>query len=180
MLQITIPAGELFNEETNEFFTTKETTVRLEHSLVSVSKWESKWHKPFLDKKAKTREETLDYIRCMTLTQNVDPDIYQAIDSATMKKINEYIEDDHTATWFTDRGAKRGNKQVVTSELIYYWMTVHQIPWEAQKWHLGRLMTLIKICNIKNAPPKKMSKSAILRQNKSLNAARSAAMNSKG
>lgn len=179
MLQITVPSHEMYDEEKNEFFMTKEVSLRLEHSLVSISKWETKWQKPFLDRKPKTKEESIDYIRCMTLNQNVDPEVYYGIDSGLMNQINDYIESDRTATWFRET-KKKPSTQVITSELVYYWMTAYNIPWEAQKWHFSRLITLIKICNIKNQPPKKMSKSAILRQNTSINEARLKALNTKG
>ena len=181
MLELTIPDRELFDEETQEFITTKSTTIRLEHSLVSISKWESKWKKPFLKQKYQfPREEMEDYIRCMTISQNVDPMVYKALSHKELEKVNAYINDEKTATTFGKLDGSRQNRQVVTSELIYYWMTAYQIPWEAQKWHLSRLLTLIEICNIKNGGNKKMSKSAILNRNRTLNAQRRAAMNSKG
>lgn len=181
MLELTIPERELFNEETQEFINTKGATIRLEHSLVSISKWESKWKKPFLKQKQKfTREEMEDYIQCMTISQNVDPMLYKALTAVELEKVSAYINDEKTATTFGKLDGSHPSRQVVTSELIYYWMTAYQIPWEAQKWHLSRLLTLIEICNIKNGGNKKMSKSAILARNKSLNAQRRAAMNTKG
>ena len=181
MLEITVPNQELFNEETSEFIYIKEQTLRLEHSLVSVSKWESKWLKPFLSKEEKTPEETIDYIRCMTITQNVDPMVYYAITNENINKVSKYIDSPMTATWFSKVQDRPGaSREVVTSELIYYWMIALNIPMECQKWHLNRLLTLIKICNIKNQDPKKMSKKAIMSSNKSLNAARRAKYNSKG
>ena len=181
MLELVIAEKEFFNEETQEFITTKGCTIRLEHSLVSISKWESKWKKPFLKQKYQfTREEMEDYIRCMTISQNVDPTVYKALSRDELEKVNAYINDEKTATTFGKLGGGQPNRQVVTSELIYYWMTAYQIPWEAQKWHLSRLLTLIEICNIKNGSNKKMSKSAILNRNRSLNAQRRAAMNTKG
>ena len=181
MLELTIPERELFNEETMEFLHTKRTTIRLEHSLVSISKWEAKWKKPFLkQKRSFSREELEDYIQCMTISQNIDPMVYKVLNSNELEKINAYINDEKTATTFSNLDGSRPNRQVVTSELIYYWMTAYQIPWEAQKWHLSRLLALIQICNIKNGSNKKMSKSAILNRNKTLNAQRRAAMNTKG
>lgn len=179
MLTITIPSRELFDEKTNSFFTTKPQTIVLEHSLVSLSKWESKWHKPFLTKDAKTLEETIDYIKCMTITQNVDPTVYNFLSHSNVQKINEYIEDPMTATTFGN-DTKQGPKEVVTSELIYYWMIAHNIPMECQKWHLNRLLTLVRVCNVKNAPPKKMSKRDVASRYASINAARRKKFNSKG
>ena len=180
MLEITIPEQEFFNEATNEFITVKPQTIKLEHSLVSVSKWESKWKKPFLDQKKKTREETIDYIRCMTITQNVSPLVYMGLSSKNIEEIAAYVEDSRTATWFNDTNKPRGQREVLTSELIYYWMVAFNIPIECQKWHLSRLLTLIKICNIKNQKPKKMGKRAVMSDNRALNAARRARLNSKG
>lgn len=181
MLEITIPSQELFNEATNEFIYIKEQTLKLEHSLVSISKWESKWLKPFLDKEPKTQEETIDYIRCMTITQNVDPLVYYGVTSDNVNSVSEYIDSPMTATWFSKaQDRPRGNREIVTSELIYYWMIALNIPMECQKWHLNRLLTLIRICNIKNQDPKKMSKSAIMSNNKALNAARRAKHNTRG
>ena len=180
MLRITIPAVEEWDEFKQEFVTTKEQTLCLEHSLVSLSKWESKWCKPFLTKQERTYEETIDYIKFMTLTPNVDPEVYNFLTNDNMTEINEYIEAPMTATTFSkDRPGKAGH-EIVTSELIYYWMIALNIPFECQKWHLNRLLTLIKVCNIKNTPPKKMSRRDILNRNASLNAARRQQMNTKG
>lgn len=180
MLQITVPAQEFWNEATNEFINTKEVTLTLEHSLVSLSKWESKWCKPFLTKEPKTTEETLDYIKCMTLTQNVPSDVYSRLTPQNIREINDYIENPHTATTIhiNQKGPK--SSEIITSELIYYWMTALQIPWESQKWHLNRLLTLIQVCNVKNQPPKKMSQRELMSRNSALNAARRQRLHSKG
>lgn len=180
MLRITIPSTEQWNEITQEFVRTEERTLQLEHSLVSLSKWESKWHKSFLDKKEKTYEELLDYIRCMTITQNVKSDIYACLTNENIKQINEYINDPMTATYFSNEKVGGINREVVTSELIYYWMIALNIPFECQKWHLNRLLTLIKVCNIKNTSPKKMSRHQIMSRNAALNAARRQKLNSRG
>ena len=179
MLTITIPAREMFDDKTQRFLSTKEQTLQLEHSLVSLSKWESKWNKPFLNKDDKTTEETLDYIRCMTITQNVNPDVYMGLTPSNIEAINKYIDSPMTATTFHN-DKQSGPKQVVTSELIYYWMISHNIPMECQKWHLNRLLTLIRVCNVKNAPAKKMSKRDIASQYASLNAARRNKLNTRG
>ena len=172
MLQITIPPGEMWDEMRNEFVSTKGQTLTLEHSLVSLSKWESKWHKPFLSKEPKTQIETIDYIKCMTLTQNVDPNIYQFITRDNINEINSYIDNPMTATTFSDRENKKPNRNIITAEIIYYWMIALNVPMECQKWHLNRLLTLIKVCDIKNQPDKKMSRNEVLSRNKALNAAR--------
>lgn len=172
MLTIRIPAVDFWDESKEEFVSTKEQTLRLEHSLVSISKWESKWHKPFLSKKEKTIEEILDYIRCMTITQNINPDVYGRLTNDNIARINDYIDDSMTATWFSDEKRPKASGKVITSEVIYYWMVTLNIPFECQKWHLNRLLTLIRVCNEENKTPKKLSRSEILRRNAALNAAR--------
>lgn len=185
MLKIVVPAtviGEKFNEETSEFIpvTTKQQTLQLEHSLVSISKWEAKWHKPFLLKEPKTIEESIDYVRCMTLTQNVDPNVYKALTPQLLAEVSAYIDAPMTATTFSERGNRPVNREIITSEIIYYWMVAYQIPFECQKWHLSRLLTLINVCNVKNAPQKKMSSREIMAQNRALNAARRKRLHTKG
>lgn len=181
MLKITIKASEMFDERTNRFLVNaKDTTITLEHSLVSISKWESKWHKPFLSDKPKTLEESIDYIKCMTITQNVDDSLYLFLSRDNFSEINKYIEDPMTASWVNDNKGKKGRNEIITSELIYYWMIALNIPVEFQKWHLNRLLMLIRICNAKNQPEKKMSKSEILKRNRALNAARRKASGSNG
>ena len=179
MLKIVIPGIELYDEEKEEFITTKSQTLHLEHSLVSLAKWESKWNKPFLTKDNKTYEETIDYIRCMTITQNISEDTYRLLTSENIQQVNDYIELPMTATTFSNQ-KKPPSKDVVTAEIIYYWMISLNIPFECQKWHLNRLLTLINVCNIKNQPSKKMSKRDILNRNKTLNKARREALNTKG
>ena len=179
MLQITVPGREQFNEATNEFITLKEQTLQLEHSLISLSKWESKWCKPFLSNKDKTDEETIDYIRCMTLTQNVKPEVYYNLTIENLNQVNDYINAPMTATTFSN-DRQKPNRDIITAELIYYWMIAHNIPFECQKWHLNRLLTLIRVCSVKNTPAKKMSRSELMSRNASLNAARRAQFNSKG
>lgn len=180
MLQIVIPAKEYWDERKQEFVDIKEQTLQLEHSLVSLQKWESKWHKPFLSKEVKTYEETIDYIRCMTLTQNVKPEIYYGLTKDNLDAINKYIEDPMTATTFTDDKKNKPNRDIITAELIYYWMIALEIPSEYKKWHLNSLLTLIRVCNIKNQPSKKMSKKDIMSRNAALNAARRKQLNTNG
>ena len=180
MLQITIPAGEQWDEINQVFINTKEQTLQLEHSLVSLSKWESKWCKAFLTKNEKTDEETIDYIKCMTITQNIDPNVYNCLTKENIEQIKKYIEAPMTATYFSEEYSGKSSREQVTSELIYYWMIALNIPMECQKWHLNRLLTLIRVCNIKNQPPKKMSKRAIMSRNAALNAARRKQLNTRG
>lgn len=180
MLQITIPDVEQWDERKNEFVNLKGKTLQLEHSLVSLSKWESKWHKPFLADKNKTDEEMTDYVRCMTITQNVNPEIYNYLTPDNIKEINEYIENPMTATTFSDEKNGRGKREIITAEIIYYWMVALNIPPEYAKWHLNRLITLVKVCNIKNQPPKKMSRRDTAAQYAALNAANRRRFNSRG
>lgn len=179
MLQITIAPPEQWDEKTNEFIYIKPRILQLEHSLVSLSKWESKWCKPFISKEDKTYQETLDYIKCMTLTQNVDPEIYRYLTNENIRQINEYIDAPMTATTFSE-DKRRGGRERITAELIYYWMIALNIPFECQKWHLNRLLTLIRVCNVKNQPPKKMSKREIMRRNSALNKERRKKLNTRG
>lgn len=183
MLKIKIPEQEFFNEETQRFIYVKGAELQLEHSLISLAKWESKWHVPFLGKTDKTEEELQDYIRCMTLNKNVDQEVYKYIPSSTLKEIFDYIEDPMTATWFntTDHQPGRiGKRETITAEIIYYWMVTLGIPVQFEKWHLNRLLTLIRVINAKNAPPKKMSKKDIYAGNHKLNMARRAKHRSRG
>lgn len=180
MLRITIPASEQWDEEKQEFVHTKERTLQLEHSLVSLAKWESKWCKAFLSSREKTYEETIDYIRCMTLTQNVDPDIYNHLAIANIEQVDKYIAAPMTATYISDDRNAKSSREVVTAELIYYWMIALNIPPEYQKWHLNRLLTLIKVCNVKSQPPKKRSKKEIMSRNAALNASRRQRLNTRG
>lgn len=172
MLRITIPAVEQWDEQRQEFVTTKEQTIALEHSLVSLSKWESKWRKAFLTKSEKSFEETIDYIKYMTLTQNVDSKVYNHLTNGNIDDVNRYIEAPMTATYFSDDKVDKISREQVTAELIYYWMIALNIPFECQKWHLNRLLTLIKVCNIKNQPPRKRNRKDIMNRNAALNAAR--------
>lgn len=181
MLTILVPESERYDEEKNEFIHTKETSLQLEHSLISLSKWESKWHKPFFHPtSAKTNDEILDYIRCMTLTQNVKPEVYYSLTTNNVREIQNYIDDTMTATTFSNVRPGPPSRDVVTSELIYYWMIAYNIPVEFEKWHLNRLLTLIKICTIKNSKPQKMTKKEILTRNAALNATRKRQFNTSG
>ena len=181
MLTLRIPISqEGWDEEKQEFVEPRCQTLQLEHSLVSLSKWESKWQKPFYSKKEMTDEEALDYIKCMTLSKNVDPDVYTHITRENVKEVMDYIENPMTATTFGKNDKGQVNKEVITSELIYYWMIASNIPFECQKWHLNRLITLIRVCSIKNTPPKKRSKREIMSRNAALNAARRQQMNTSG
>ena len=180
MLTITIPARELYDEKQDLFISTKEQTLQLEHSLVSLSKWESKWHKPYISEQGKTYEETLDYIRCMTITQNVDPNVYNFLTEENIRQITEYIDDPMTATTVKEQPNAKRNNRPITSELIYYWMIAQQIPVKFEKWHLNRLLTLIKVCGAENSPPKKGNKRETINRYAALNEARRKQLNSKG
>lgn len=180
MLKVTIPEWEDYDQNKNEFIPHKEQTLFLEHSLISLSKWESKYCKYFLDNKELTNEEIFDYIRFMIVTPNVSDETLGRLTPENIKEIMDYIAAPMTATTFSNFDNRRGGREIITSELIYYWMTALNIPFECQKWHLNRLLTLIRVCGIKNSPPKKMSRSAIMSRNNSLNAARRKALQTKG
>ncbi len=185
MLQITIPAvpDTWFWDEVEEEFLSvngdKERTLRLEHSLVSLSKWESKWCEPFISDKEKTTEQIIDYVKHMTITQNVPDKVYERLDENHIKEIMQYIEAPMTATTFgedKEKNKKTINGEKITAEIIYYWMIALNIPSEYQKWHLNKLITLIRVISKKNEPPKKMS----MDERRALNAARRKKHNTRG
>ena len=181
MLRIEIPISpEGWDAENEEFVESKVQTLQLEHSLVSLSKWESKWCKPFFSTDDKTYEEVLDYIKCMTLTQNVKPEVYKYLTEKNITEITDYINAPMTATTFNEASTKGRGRDIITSELIYYWMIAFNIPVDFQKWHINRLLTLIRVCEIKNSPGKKMSSKEITSQYAALNAARNKKLNTKG
>lgn len=180
MLEIFIPESEDFNEETQEFILVQGIKLTLEHSLKSISKWESKWKKPFLETEKLTDDEILDYIKCMTITKNVKDETYLRLSFDNIEKIKKYIEDPMTATTFKEDKRRGGKQEFITSELIYYWMVAQQIPFECENWNLNRLLVLIRICSIKNTPSKKMSKRDLAKNNAALNAKRKAQYNTKG
>lgn len=181
MLLITVRGDEEWDEANEEFLPSFEITLRLEHSLVSISKWEAKWHKAFLGKQPKTSEESLDYIRCMVVSQNVEPRFLEYLTPENINEINSYIDNPMSATYIPDRPNGAVGKDVATSELIYYWMVAYQIPSEYEKWHLNRLLTLIKICDLKNSPnDKPRNVNEIMQSHAAINAARRKKLGTKG
>lgn len=181
MLELHVGGTEFWNDLTETFVNTEPTTLLLEHSLISLSKWESKWNKPFLADNEKTQEEIRNYIECMTINRNSNPLVYAALTASDYKLINDYIDAPMTATTFSNRQpGKRGRGEIMTAEVIYYYMISFGIPFECEKWHLNRLLTLIKVCNIKNAPKQKMRKSEAAKQQRALNAQRRARTGSRG
>lgn len=180
MLTIVVPGIEYWDEKNEEFINEKEQTLQLEHSLISISKWEQKWKKAYLTNRQKTNEELIDYIRCMTLTQNVDPSIYTRLTEKNFEEIDAYISDPMTAVYFPEDKNKAPSREKVTNEVIYYWMFSFGIPYECRKWHLNQLLALIKVCSMKNAPAKKRSAKEIARENAAINAARRKQFNTKG
>ena len=182
MIKILLPEKELYDEVNNKFVYLPSRELILEHSLVSISKWESKWHKSFLNADDKSFDEVMDYIKCMCVEELEDENDLYRLSEENVSDINAYIQDSMTATTFSDFSDNKNTKsrEIITSEIIYYWMIANNIPFECQYWHLNKLLTLIKVCSIKNSPEKKMSTSEILSRNKALNAARRKKMNSKG
>lgn len=186
MLKIAIPKQELWDEGKEEFVDFEGAQLTLEHSLVSISKWEAKYHKPFITNRkndVKTQEELKYYIKCMTITQNVPDRVYDYLTPANYKEIQNYMEDSQTATTVRENDRGSSNSRVITSEVIYYWMIALNIPVDFQKWHINRLLMLIKVCNAynnKGQNKKKMSKSELMARNTRLNAARRKQLNTKG
>lgn len=180
MYKLIVEDKEIYDEATGQFVYPKRHTFRLEHSLISISKWESKWHKPFLKDELKTPEEELDYVRCMAIDQEPDDYTLHSLTRKQVKDIFLYVNDSMTATWFNERNKRPPSRKIITSELIYYWMTELNIPFSCEKWHLNRLLTLIKICDIEKSPKKKMSKRDQMAERKSLNAARRQKYHTKG
>lgn len=180
MLPLFVKGQEFWDEEHEQFVYGSDVTLKLEHSLISISKWESKWMVPFFESE-KTSDMVKDYIKCMTLNSNVDPSVYDRLTLKNIDEINEYIASPMTASTIkeTKKGPSR-TSEIITSELIYYWMTAFNIPAEYEKWHLNRLIMLVRICSEKSKPPKKMSAREIMAQNKALNAARKKALGTKG
>lgn len=179
MLTITIPSYELFNDVTQEFISENERVIQLEHSLLSISEWESRWNKPFLSNMEKTSNEIIDYVRCMTLTEGVPETAYLYIDNEQYKLINDYIAAPMTATTISEPPGKV-SREIMTSELLYYYMIAANIPFECERWHLNRLLTLIRICSIKSQPEKKRPMNEVMKSNAALNAARKKQFNTKG
>ena len=181
MLQIKVPIGREEWDEKNEVFILPEIrTLQLEHSLVSISKWESKWCVPFFSKRAKTTEEVIDYIKCMTITQNVKDETYECLTQSNVDEILKYIESPMTATTFSHRSTGKTTREVITAELVYHWMIELGIPMECQKWHINRLLTLVEVRNIKTQPPKKVRGKELVSQYAKLNEARRRQYNSRG
>lgn len=178
-IKISIPETELYDEENNTFIYIKKQDISLEHSLVSLQKWEQKWKIPFLDpRREKTAEMMQDYVRCMTITQNVDPDVYKAIPASEYKRIVDYIQDPMTAT--TIRKEQKQNRDIITAEVIYYWMVEHGIPPEYRKWHLNSLLMLINVCSEERSPKKERSQRETADYYRRVNAMNRAKYHSKG
>jgi len=180
MLKVIIEGGDVFNEEDETFESFDDVIIEMEHSLISLSKWESKYQKPFLSREKKTSEELFGYLRAMVLTPGVDLDVLYRLSQKDIDKIQEYIDSPQSATTFGEMPGRRGPGEVITSELIYYWMVAFNIPFETETWHLNRLFSLIRICNIKNSPPQQMSRHEIAMRNRELNKQRKAELGTKG
>lgn len=180
MLEIKVILKEHVDEDGSSIIIDESVVLQLEHSLVSLSKWESFFKKPFLAAEKKTPEQILWYIKAMVLTEEVAPEVFQKLSKQNLKEINDYIADKQTATWFSERSSQARANEIITAEIIYFWMISLNVPFECQHWHLNRLLTLIRVINEKNSPPKKMSKEELIAQRTELNARRRAESGSKG
>lgn len=180
MLRIVIEGEELFDEGTQTFDKREDVVLDLEHSLLSVSKWEAKYQKPFLVAGDKTSEEVFGYVEAMVVSPNPDPDALYKCSQKNLDEIQAYIDSSQSATTFGTMPERRGPGEIITSELIYFWIVSFNIPFECQSWHLNRLLSLIRICNIKNSKPKKMSKNEIAQRNRELNERRKAELGTRG
>lgn len=180
MLTIEVEPREMFNEQTGEFIQIPKTELRLEHSLISLSRWESKWKTPFLNLENPTQEQLIDYICCMSVDKTIGPEVVQSLPAADFIKIRQYIADPRTATTVSDRrNRKGGKKEIFTSELLYYYMIYYGIPFSCEKWHLNRLLMLIRVCGVKGGTTnQEMTMNEIFAQNNRLNNARRAAIRS--
>jgi hypothetical protein len=179
MLRLTVTTVEGYDDSSSTFVASESVVIELEHSLLSLSKWESRWEIPFLGSESKTDEQTLDYVRCMFSGDEFPEELFSKLTQANYEEINEYINAPMSATTFNDN-QNSASREVVTAELIYYWMIALGIPFECQEWHLNRLLTLVKVCNIKNAPAKKMTASAATAERQRLNELRRKETGSKG
>jgi hypothetical protein len=170
VLTIDVVLDDLYDEEKEEFISLK-YSLELEHSLVSLSKWESVFEKPFLSDAEKTQEEIFFYIQAMALNPKIPPEVFTNLSSDNVSQIEKYISSRMTATWFNDANHQK-SREVITAEIIYHWMISLNIPFECQHWHLNRLLTLIRVCNEKNSPPRELSRAEMAARNRALNAQR--------
>lgn len=180
MLQLSIVTSELFDESSDEFVDADSVELELEHSLVSLSKWECKYEKPFLGENTKAEEELLDYIRMMVIGPVPPDDVLSKLSQGNVEAIERYINAKMTATWFSNDPSPSVNREIVTAEIIYYWMISLGVPFECQHWHLNRLLTLIKVCNLKNQPKKNMTRAEAASMQSDLNQQRRAELGSTG
>src|SRR3954469_7080143 len=180
MLTITVPGQEVYDESTGLLSTVNDVHLELEHSLVSLSKWEQIFEKSFIGTETKTNDELFAYMQCMVTTPDYPAEVWLRLSEENVEKINDYISAKMTATTFLDPPGAPKTREVITAELIYYWMTVFNIPFECQHWHLNRLFTLIRVCNVKQSKPKKMSSAEASRQRAELNAQRRAKYGTSG
>lgn len=176
MLELHISETELWDPVSEKFLLVKEQSLPLEHSLLSISKWEEKWHKPMplINNERLSGDEFLDYVRCMTISRNPDPLVYRCITAREVEAIMAYINDPHTATWFGNEKSGGNDKRPLTTELIYHLMFAFGVSKECEKWHLNRLMTQLRVEYEESKPSKKKTPAEIAERHRMLNAKRRA------
>ena len=181
---VTVPKSEVYDEENDIFYEIKnEVTLVMEHNLIAISRWESKFHKPYLTKDTKTNEEILYYLECMTITKGVESYVYRCIPKSELLRITEYINDPMTGTTVRESpyAKKQGKEEIQSAELLYYYMFKLGIPKECENWHLNRLMTLMKVYGAKDEKPDgKASRSELIARNRAINARNRSKYHSKG
>lgn len=158
---------ELFDEETNTFLHPVGKKLHLEHSLLSISKWEAEWEIPFLNTD-KTSEQSLSYIKCCVLDDDFDELLLNTLSDKNILDFNAYLSKGMTAKKIIDlrsslsqkrKSRRPASQKALTSEDIYYSMIQFHVWKECEEWPLQRLLSLLQLCSLKSNSTGEMSKS---------------------